>query len=108
MWSGGGNYHQRIDLQRIRLRRVGPSRRCHGSNAEATLNSKLTTVCNAVKAKDILVYTIGFQITNTTTQNLLKNCATKPDMYYNSPTNAQLAGIFQDIAQGLSELRIAR
>jgi hypothetical protein len=29
-------------------------------------------------------------------------------MYYNSPTNDQLAAIFQDIAQGLSELRIAQ
>jgi hypothetical protein len=29
-------------------------------------------------------------------------------MYYNSPTNEQLAAVFQDIAQGLSELRIAQ
>jgi hypothetical protein len=29
-------------------------------------------------------------------------------MFYNSPSNSQLAAIFQDIAQGLSELRIAQ
>jgi len=65
-------------------------------------------VCNAIKANGVRVYTIGFQVNDTTTKNLLRNCATEPEMYYNSPSNAELAGIFQDIAQGLSELRIAQ
>lgn len=80
----------------------------NGSNAEATLDRKTATVCNAIKGKKILLYTIGFRITDSTTQNLLRNCATKTDMYYNSPSNDQLAAIFQDIAQGLGELRIAK
>ncbi|WP_431557951.1 pilus assembly protein TadG-related protein [Methyloceanibacter sp.] len=79
-----------------------------GSNATSTLNSKLATVCSNVKAKGIQIYTIGFQLNSSTTQNLLKNCATKPDMYYNSPSNEQLATVFSDIAQGLGELRIAQ
>lgn len=82
--------------------------RKNGSRAERTLNTKTETVCNNIKAKKILIYTIGFRVDDTTTKNLLKNCATKPDMYYNSPSNSQLAAIFSDIAQGLSELRIAR
>ena len=79
-----------------------------GSDAESTLNAKTLTVCNAIKAKGVRVYTIGFQITDATTKNLLRDCATEPEMSYNSPSNAELAGIFQDIAQGLSELRIAQ
>ena len=79
----------------------------NGSGAYKELNSKAATVCSNIKAKGILIYTIGFRVTDTTTQNLLKNCATKPDMYYNSPSNNQLAAIFNDIALGLSELRIA-
>jgi hypothetical protein len=54
------------------------------------------------------VYTIGFQVSDSTTRNLLRNCATKADMSYNSPTNAQLADIFRDIAIGLGELRITK
>jgi hypothetical protein len=79
-----------------------------GGEAYSNLNAKTLTVCNAVKALGIRVYTIGFQVSDTTTQTLLKNCATEPEMYYNSPSNAQLAGVFQDIAQGLSGLRIAQ
>jgi Mg-chelatase subunit ChlD len=78
----------------------------NGSNADATLDAKTLAVCSAIKAKDIRLYTIGFQV-SVASQTLLQSCATKPDMFYSSPNNAQLAAIFQDIAQGLSELRIA-
>jgi Flp pilus assembly protein TadG len=79
----------------------------NGSNANATLDAKVLTVCSAIKAKDIRLYTIGFQVTSAS-QTLLQSCATKPDMFYNSPNNSQLSAIFQDIAQGLSELRLAQ
>ncbi|ODR99921.1 hypothetical protein AUC68_02005 [Methyloceanibacter methanicus] len=79
-----------------------------GSNPNSELNSKTQTVCNNIKAKGIRIYTIGFRINDSTTHNLLRNCASKPDMYYNSPSNSQLAAIFSEIAQGLSELRIAQ
>ena len=85
----------------------------NGSNANATLDAKTLTVCSAIKNvikdpdKAIRLYTIGFQVSSAS-QTLLKSCASKPDMFYNSPTNDQLAAIFQDIAQGLSELRIAQ
>jgi Flp pilus assembly protein TadG len=79
----------------------------NGSNANATLDAKTLTVCNAIKAKDIRLYTIGFQVSNAS-QTLLQACATQPDMFYNSPNNSQLAAVFQDIAQGLSELRLAQ
>jgi len=79
----------------------------NGSNANATLDAKALTVCSAIKAKDIRLYTIGFQV-SIASQTLLQACATKPDMFYNSPNNSQLAAIFQDIAQGLSELRLAQ
>lgn len=79
----------------------------NGSNADATLDAKTLTVCSAIKAKDIRLYTIGFQV-STASQTLLQACATQPDMFYNSPSNSQLAAIFQDIAQGLSELRLAQ
>lgn len=79
-----------------------------GNNPNSELNDKTQTVCNNIKAKGIQIYTIGFRVNDWTTQNLLRDCATKPDMYYNSPSNSQLAAIFSEIAQGLSELRIAQ
>jgi Flp pilus assembly protein TadG len=78
-----------------------------GSNAEATLDSDTITVCGAIKAKGIALYTIGLGVTSAS-QTLLTSCASSPDKYYNSPTPDQLASIFQDIAQGLGDLRVAQ
>ena len=39
---------------------------------------------------------------------LLKNCATKPDMYYDVQQASQLNSVFASIAQNLANLRIAK
>ena len=39
---------------------------------------------------------------------LLKNCATKPDMYYDVDEASELNGVFSSIAQNLANLRIAK
>ena len=90
-----------------------------GSNAEATLDSYTTTVCNSIKSipphsdgtPGIMLYTIGLGVTSAS-QTLLTNCAGTDQqgnkLYYNSPSSDQLAGIFQAIAQGLGDLRIAK
>ena len=105
--NGGSNGHDKSVYNAFGYAAEGHLGSTSGNNAEFTLESKMATVCSAIKAKGILIYTIGFQISDSTTKNLLKNCATQADMYYNSPSNSQLASIFKDIAQGLSDLRIA-
>ncbi|MEM7192723.1 MAG: VWA domain-containing protein, partial [Pseudomonadota bacterium] len=102
------NGHNGSDYNAFGFAAKGHLGNTNGSNARSELDKKTATICNNIKAKGILIYTIGFRVSSSSTQNLLKNCATKPDMYYNSPTNGQLAMIFGDIAQGLSELRIAQ
>ncbi|MEZ5874242.1 MAG: TadE/TadG family type IV pilus assembly protein [Hyphomicrobiales bacterium] len=106
--NGGTNGHNESVYNAFGYAAEGHLGSTNGSNAESTLDSKTATVCNSIKAKGILIYTIGFQLSDSTTKNLLKNCATRPDMYYNSPSNEQLASVFKDITQGLGELRIAQ
>ena len=72
------------------------------------LNSRITSLCAAIKAKQIIVYTILLQVNDATTDQLYKDCATKPEYYFNSPSSADLAGIFNTIAQQLSKLRVAK
>jgi Mg-chelatase subunit ChlD len=108
MVDGGGNDFNESVYNAFGYAKNGHLGDTDGSDAEETLNSMTSTVCSSIKAKGIQLYTIGFQVSGSTITNLLKNCASKTDMYYNSPTNDQLAAIFQDIAQGLSELRIAQ
>jgi len=106
---GGGAYnHNKSDYNAFGYAAKGHLGNNSGTETKQELNAKTQTVCGNIKAQGILIYTIGFKVYDSTTQNLLRNCATEPDMYFNSPSNSQLSAIFKDIAQGLSELRIAQ
>ncbi|MEM8988395.1 MAG: TadE/TadG family type IV pilus assembly protein [Pseudomonadota bacterium] len=77
------------------------------STAQSEINNKVAELCNAIKAEDIRLYTITFKV-NGSVKPLFKNCATDPELYYDSPSNENLREVFQAIAQDLSNLRISR
>lgn len=79
-----------------------------GYQAESVLDSKTATLCTNIKAKGVLLYTITFQLNDGPIKDLMRNCATEPKMYFDSPSNDELGKIFTNIAQGLSELRISK
>jgi len=39
---------------------------------------------------------------------LMRDCATSPDLYFNSPSAAALQGVFNAIASDLSNLRVSK
>jgi Flp pilus assembly protein TadG len=87
-----------------------------GSQANATLDQKTAAVCENIKAnkdadpndQDIVVYTIVFGVAvGTETENMMRNCASDPSKFFNSPTEDDLQEAFQNIALGLSKLRVS-
>jgi len=78
------------------------------SQAYTALNNRTAQLCTNAKAAGILIYTITFQVSNTTIQTLMRDCATSPAMYFDSPSNAQLQQNFQEIAAQLGKLRISK
>ena len=78
------------------------------SGAEQKMDQMLTDVCNNIDQKGIRIYTIGFAISTQNVLTLLKNCATEPSMFYNSPTAADLQAAFSSIATDLSNLRLSK
>ena len=60
-----------------------------------------------MKANDIIIYTITFDVDDAETQTLFENCATDPDKYYNSPTGTELSRAFRAIAAQLKKLHIS-
>ncbi len=86
-------------------------------SSDNDLNTKLLQLCANIKAvtdangnpNRILLYTIGFgdQISNNGLL-LLQQCATDASYSYYNPTSDQLNTTFQNIALGLSKLRISR
>ena len=79
------------------------------SIAGATLNTKTKAVCDAVKAKGIIVYTIVFgDGSDSTAKDMMKACASETDFYFDSPTEDALKTAFQAIGDSLSKLRVSR
>jgi Flp pilus assembly protein TadG len=105
--QAGGNGVDKSDYNAFGYAAQGHLGSTNGSQADSTLDQKTLAVCSAIKNMGIRLYTIGFQVTQAS-ENLLQSCASEPDMFYNSPSTADLDGIFSDIAQGLGELRIAQ
>jgi len=75
--------------------------------ATTEINTRMLNLCSAMKAEGVIIYTITFQLSNATTKQLYRDCASKPENYFDSPDNETLAANFQAIGVELSNLRLA-
>ena len=75
------------------------------SSTESSIDSRTSKACDNIKAANIKLYTVRVIDGNAT---LLKNCATKPSMYYDVGQAIELNSVFSSIAQNLANLRISR
>ena len=78
------------------------------ANAEAELDRRTALVCENAKAAGIRVYTILLMENSQRAIDLMRDCATSPDLYFNSPSAATLQGVFNAIATDLSNLRVSK
>jgi hypothetical protein len=65
-------------------------------------------VCERIKDAGIRVYSILLEEDATRAKNLMRDCATDPSLYFESPSAAELEPVFQAIAQDLSNLRLSQ
>ncbi len=88
------------------------------SQGITNLNARMTTLCNMVKANNITIYTITFQLGNSTAHNnartLFRNCATRPEYYFDAESQVSgssspdLRTVFRTIGDSLANLRISK
>lgn len=80
----------------------------NASSAVNALNSRLASVCESMKAGGIIVYTIAFDNPGSSVENLLRNCASETDFYFDSPGGSDLQQAFRTIGDSLANLRISK
>ncbi len=71
------------------------------------INNRMSRLCENMKDEGIVIYAITFQLNHAATQDLMRNCASDPEKYYNSPSNDELRATFVAIGNELTNLRIA-
>lgn len=78
------------------------------STARNRIDQKVADMCERIKDQGVRIYTITFQLNSPSLADIFRECATEPELYFNSPSNEQLRETFQTIAYDLSNLRLAK
>ncbi len=78
---------------------------CNATNGSSA--SQTIAICNAMKDRNIIVYTVGFHIDNdATAMSVFRRCATNDDHFYLADDRATLQEAFRNIGQSISQLRL--
>lgn len=76
--------------------------------AIAAVNASFLQTCAAMKAQGIQIYTVLFQVNDSTTENMYRTCATTPANYYKPSTTQEIYDAFSKIASSLNRIRITQ
>jgi Flp pilus assembly protein TadG len=71
-------------------------------------NTYTSELCANIKAKNIELFTVAFNVTDEGIKSILKSCATDESHYFDATDTAGLLVAFQNIADALTSLYIAR
>ncbi len=81
----------------------------HHWGTNVTLANTLTSeLCTNIKNEEITIYTVAFEVTDTSIKDLLQNCATDPGYYYDAENSTQLSSAFEAIASQLALLKLTK
>jgi len=105
-----GDYNTQYDSNGISVNQASASSTYCPQAANGCSGAQAASLCSAMKAAGITIYTVGFTIpsTDTTAINLLTQCASAPNMFYSAADGTQLQQAFRDIAIKLSSLYISK
>lgn len=80
---------------------------CAATNGEPYAQAR--ALCTAIKKKDVVLYTVGFQVSaSSTAGKFLRDCATTPANFFLPANGADLTDSFKAIGRDITRLRISR
>ncbi|MEO1643339.1 MAG: VWA domain-containing protein, partial [Pseudomonadota bacterium] len=74
-------------------------------DSQGNSDQQARQLCDNLKEKDVVVYTVALQAPNRGRQ-ILEYCASGPEFYFNAQNGEQLTDAYRAIATSLSDLRI--
>ena len=107
--SGASNFNKSLysAYGYIKAGRLGTTS-TSSSTRTARMNDRTAEACENAKAAGITIFTITFEQNDSTAINLMTNCATSAQHYYNSPSTSDLDDVFAEIAIKLRQLRLSQ
>lgn len=80
----------------------------HWGNSKSDADTLPSTLCTKVKSASIEIYTVAFEVTDNQTRNMLRNCATAPNYYFDAKSTSDLRDAFAQIAWQLGVVRLSK
>jgi len=71
-------------------------------------NALITQICNNIKADNIEIYTVLFDVSDPDIRTRLKNCATEEKMSFNADKKEDLLAAFREIGNQLTYLKMLK
>jgi hypothetical protein len=75
---------------------------------DSVANETTARLCDNIKAVGIRVFTVGFEVTDANTLDMLKYCATDGSHYYDAGNHSEFQRAFEDITHKLLSLRLTK
>lgn len=79
----------------------------NGTTRRNAMNDRLALLCTNIKKEDVVIYTVRVEV-KTGSSNLLRNCASDPDKFYDVQNVSQLGAAFDAIAGSIDNLRLVK
>ncbi len=76
----------------------------YDSQQADTLSKKL---CTQINNKNIELFSIAYEMSDITAKNILRGCASKPDMFFDARDASQLKKAFENIGASLIKIRLS-
>ncbi len=85
-----------------------PTYPAHDSADQTLANDITKETCANIKADEIVVYTIAFDVTDFAIKDILESCATTPSHYFDAASADDLIDAFASIADSLRYISLSR
>jgi hypothetical protein len=69
-------------------------------------NSMLSSICSAAKGKGIVIWSVGFEVTDASA-NIMRSCASSPSHFFRVE-GVEITEAFQAIASQINQLRLVQ
>ncbi|MEO1013804.1 MAG: pilus assembly protein TadG-related protein [Pseudomonadota bacterium] len=80
----------------------------HNSTSVTLANDLTAEICTNIKADGVSLYTIAFDVSDTTIRSILEDCANSASDYYDAQNANQLTAAFDSIGERLRDLSLKR
>lgn len=87
---------------------------CNGVSSGTICNpandtyAQAQAICTAMKAQNIVIYTVGLELTQNSAKNFLTACASSPVYAHLAADTEELKAAFKKIASSISKLRLSK